>query len=78
MRLILHMHAGLPAGRFERSCIVMQVKARPPTFAVFTTAASISDRAQKLLMNSIRRDFGFQGVPIRLIVRRKLRTKRSA
>ncbi len=57
--------------------MVLQVKARPPTFAVFTTAASISDRAQKLLMNSVRRDFGFQGVPIRLIVRRKLRTKRS-
>lgn len=38
------------------------------------TAASISERTQKFLMNSIRQDFGFEGVPIRIVVRRKQRT----
>lgn len=53
---------------------LLQVKARPPTFAVFTTAASISERTQKFLMNAIRQEFNFEGVPIRILVRRKQRT----
>ena len=53
---------------------ITQVKARPPTFAVFTKAASISERTQKFLMNAIRQEFTFQGVPIRLVIRRKLRS----
>lgn len=40
-----------------------------------TAAASISERTQKFLMNSIRQDFGFEGVPIRIVVRRKQRTE---
>lgn len=47
----------------------MQVKARPPTFAVFTRTVALSERTRRQLMNTIRRDFDFAGVPIRIIVR---------
>lgn len=47
----------------------VQVKARPPTFAVFTRTVALSERTRRQLMNTIRRDFDFAGVPIRILVR---------
>jgi predicted GTPase len=46
-----------------------QVKARPPTFALFTRTVALSERTRRQLMNAIRRDFDFAGVPIRIVVR---------
>ena len=46
----------------------VQVKARPPTFAVFTRTDDLSERTRKQLLNAVRHEFDFAGVPIRLLV----------
>lgn len=49
-----------------------QVKARPPTFVVFVSgSAALPDATKRFLMNQIREEFGFGGVPVRVTVRRK-------
>ena len=47
----------------------MQVQARPPTFAAFTRTDDLSERTRRQLMNAIRQEFDFAGVPIRILVR---------
>ena len=61
----------LAAGKPLRLRYVTQAKARPPTFAVFTTGpAALPDSYVRYLVNSLRETFDFQGVPLRLQVRK--------
>ena len=54
-------------GRRVRIKYITQTKTRPPTFKLFTNDPdSITESYQRYLINSIRDDFGMQGVPIRL------------
>jgi len=47
-----------------------QIKARPPTFALFSsTVGKLSDSYLRYLTNGLRDDFGLDGVPIRIITR---------
>lgn len=45
------------------------MKSRPPTFAVFTRTDRLSTRVSKLLVNRVRQEFHFAGVPIRMLIR---------
>ncbi|HRE61956.1 MAG TPA: hypothetical protein PL096_12680, partial [Micropepsaceae bacterium] len=47
-----------------------QVKARPPTFAVFGNQLDkLQDEYLRYLINGIRENFGFAGVPVRIHLR---------
>ena len=48
-----------------------QAKARPPTFVAFTSRpADLPESYPRYLLNSLRDTFGFEGVPLRLFVRK--------
>ena len=46
-----------------------QVGIQPPTFALFTNRSSVPESYLRFLSNSLREEFGFLGVPVRLVVR---------
>lgn len=53
-------------GRRVRIKYMTQTKTRPPTFKLFTNdPASITDAYKRFLTNTMRKDFGLPGVPIR-------------
>ena len=53
---------------------VTQVKARPPTFAIFVSGGNdFADSSVRMVRNSLREAFAFQGVPLRVLVRYKSR-----
>ncbi|MBT6961055.1 MAG: ribosome biogenesis GTPase Der, partial [Rhodospirillaceae bacterium] len=50
---------------------ITQVKARPPTFILFTSRpVDLPTSYHRYLMNDLRDTFGFDGVPLRLYVRK--------
>ncbi len=50
---------------------ITQAKNRPPTFVAFTTRpVDLPDSYHRYLLNSLRETFGFDGVPLRLFVRK--------
>lgn len=50
---------------------ITQAKARPPTFIVFTTRpVDLPESYHRYLLNNLRETFGFDGVPLRLFVRK--------
>ena len=58
-------------GRRLRLRYITQVKARPPTFALFTTRPSaVPESYLRYLTNGLREDFGLLGVPIRIVLRK--------
>ena len=58
-------------GRRLRLRYITQVKARPPTFALFTTRPSaVPESYLRYLTNGLRDDFGLPGVPIRIALRK--------
>jgi GTP-binding protein len=58
-------------GRRIRLKYMTQVKARPPTFAVFATQAeALPDTYERYLINRLRQDFDLPGIPLRLHVRK--------
>lgn len=60
----------LSKGRRLRLRYITQVKARPPTFAVFGSRPSeFPESYRRYLINSLRETFGLDGVPIRLNLR---------
>jgi GTP-binding protein len=60
----------LVEGRRLKLRYITQVKARPPTFALFgTRAEQVPDTYQRYLVNSLRDEFEMPGVPIRLMLR---------
>lgn len=74
-------------GRATRLRYGAQIRSRPPTFALFTNhPKAVPDSYMRYLENSLRRDFGLPGVPVRLHLRqtanpyagrRKTRRQRS-
>ncbi|MEM8916640.1 MAG: ribosome biogenesis GTPase Der, partial [Pseudomonadota bacterium] len=60
----------LVAGRRLKLRYVTQVKARPPTFALWTTRAKhVPESYLRYLVNNLREHFDLQGVPIRILMR---------
>jgi GTP-binding protein len=60
----------LVEGRRLKLRYITQVKARPPTFAMFgTRAEQVPDTYVRYLVNSLREAFEMPGVPIRLLLR---------
>ena len=61
----------LVRGRRLRLRYITQVKARPPTFAVFTTRpGALPDSYVRYLVNGLREDFDLPGIPIRVSLRK--------
>jgi len=61
----------LAAGRRVRLRYITQVKARPPTFAAFVNRPNgLPDSYRRYLVNGLREEFGLEGVPIRLHLRK--------
>lgn len=55
----------------KRIKYISQVKSRPPTFVAFLSSkAPLSHAAQRFIANQIRQEFGLDGIPARVIVRR--------
>jgi len=51
---------------------ITEVSTRPPTFVIYTNfPEGIHSSYERYLINQIRKEFGFEGVPIRLIFRKK-------
>lgn len=60
-----------PSGRRIRLRFMTQVKARPPSFVVFCSRPEALPQSYvRFLVNGLRRDFGLDGVPIRLALRK--------
>lgn len=60
----------LAQGRTNKLRYMTQVKARPPTFALFCSQpGELPDSYQRYLVNGLREPFGLVGVPIRLLLR---------
>ncbi len=60
----------LAQGRTNKLRYITQVKARPPTFALFVSQpGDLPDSYQRYLVNGLREPFGLVGVPIRLLLR---------
>jgi GTP-binding protein len=60
----------LAQGRTNKLRYMTQVKARPPTFALFCSQpGDLPDSYQRYLVNGLREPFGLSGVPIRLLLR---------
>jgi GTP-binding protein len=61
----------LVAGRTVRIRYATQIKARPPTFALFSSRPEeLPDSYLRYLTNGLRDTFGLDGVPIRLLLRK--------
>ena len=57
-------------GRRLKLKYLMQIKTRPPTFFVFCNRKGlVSDNFEAYLRSCISREFGFIGVPIRILLR---------
>jgi GTP-binding protein len=60
----------LAQGRTNKLRYITQVKARPPTFALFLSQpGELPDSYQRYLVNGLRGPFSLEGVPIRLLLR---------
>jgi GTPase len=65
-----HPPPALPGGRRYKIRYMTQVKARPPTFALFATRPEeLPESYVRYLINNLRESFNLPGVPIRLFVR---------
>ncbi len=61
----------LVAGRRIRLRYMTQVKARPPTFALWVSRPEeLPDSYLRYLVNGLREHFGFEGVPLRILLRK--------
>ncbi|TVQ56308.1 MAG: ribosome biogenesis GTPase Der [Rhodobacteraceae bacterium] len=60
-----------PSGRRIRLRYMTQAKARPPTFVVFCSRPEdLPESYTRYLVNGLRRDFGLDGTPIRVMLRK--------
>ena len=65
-----HHPPPLVAGRRLKLRYITQVKARPPTFALFASKpTALPESYRRYLVNGIGAEFGLAGVPIRLMLR---------
>jgi len=73
LELMLEAHSPplSSTGRRIRLRYITQLKTRPPTFAVWTSRPQdLPESYSRYLVNGLRDDFGLDGVPIRIQVRR--------
>ena len=64
-------------GREIKILYATQHSVSPPTFVVFANRPDlITDAYRRYLENSLRREFGFEGTPLRLLLRRRKRRSR--
>ncbi len=57
-------------GRMLKLRYIMQIKTRPPTFFIYVNDKDlVDDNFERFLRNSIALEFGFEGVPVRLLIR---------
>ena len=57
-------------GRTLKLRYIMQIKTRPPTFFIYVNDKNlIDDNFERFLRNSISNEFGFEGCPVRLLIR---------
>ena len=67
---VAHHPPPLSAGRRLKLRYITQVKARPPTFALFASKPqALPESYSRYLVNGIGAEFGLAGVPIRLLLR---------
>ena len=67
---VAHHPPPLAAGRRVKLRYITQVKARPPTFALFASKPqALPESYRRYLANGIGSEFGLAGVPIRLLLR---------
>jgi GTP-binding protein len=70
-----------PSSRSRREVRILygaQTGTAPPSFVLFTNVASeLHFSYERFLVNRLREEFGFEGTPIRLSVRRRERTRRK-
>lgn len=60
-----------PSGRRIRLRYMTQIKSRPPSFIVSCSKPEdLPESYSRFLVNGLRQDFGLQGVPIRLSMRK--------
>jgi len=65
----IHKMPGLD-GKFLNIRYIMQIKSRPPTFFFFVNDTKfIPDIYKRFLRNTLIKEFGFEGVPVRLLFR---------
>jgi GTP-binding protein len=65
-----------PERRNVKIMYVAQIGVAPPTFVFFTNVATTFHFSyERFLVNKIREQFGFEGTPIRIQVRRRARSK---
>jgi GTP-binding protein len=57
-------------GRADKLRYATQAGVRPPTFVLFTNAPDLHFSYRRYLVNCLREAYGFEGSPIRLVVRR--------
>ena len=59
-----------PGGKRIKLRYITQAKTRPPSFVIFGTRIdALPESYRRYLVNGIRRELGFGGVPVRLIIR---------
>ena len=59
-------------GRRLRIRYMTQIKTRPPTFALFVShPADLPESYLRYLTSGLRRDFGLNGIPIRMVMRKR-------
>ena len=59
-----------PGGKRIKLRYITQAKTRPPSFVIFGTRVDdLPESYRRYLINGIRRELGFGGVPVRLIIR---------
>lgn len=57
-------------GKILKMRYLMQIKTRPPTFFLFVNRKNlVSDNFEHFIRNSIAKEFGFVGCPIRVLLR---------
>ena len=62
--------APLYEGRSNRLKYMTQINIRPPTFALWVSRPkSLPETYKRYLMNGLRDDFDFKGIPLRLLIR---------
>jgi predicted GTPase len=67
---------GVP-GELARVRYLAQASARPPSFVAFTAGGSLSESARRAIVNRLRAEHGFGGVPLRVTVRGREGGKRG-
>jgi GTP-binding protein len=66
----------MSGGRGVRLYYLTQASTRPPTFVVQTSAADVRDHYRRYVERSLREEFGFEGVPLRVLYRARRRRER--